>query len=156
MSEPSMTVEAVRDIHTWFGLTYSNYLVLPRTLLQSMPDEWQARFVGALEELQQAFAHIEHPQAYKVDAAEEHELGDLSDAQLKALDIDRHEIACTVDHDHQADSFRCNDETLFDSAERAGMESSERVLIPCADPIPAYNRGRTHIPPLAGVIDQSR
>jgi len=26
------------DIHTWFGLTYANYLVLPRTLLQSMPE----------------------------------------------------------------------------------------------------------------------
>ncbi|EFC79182.1 hypothetical protein FrEUN1fDRAFT_7713, partial [Parafrankia sp. EUN1f] len=32
-------------IHTWFGLSYSNYLVLPRSLLQSMPDRWQEPFV---------------------------------------------------------------------------------------------------------------
>lgn len=47
-------------VHGWFGLTYANYLVLPRTLLQSMPDEWQGRFVACLEELDAAFAHLDH------------------------------------------------------------------------------------------------
>lgn len=38
-------------IHTYFGLSYANYLVLPRTVLQSMPDEWQGRFVKLLNEI---------------------------------------------------------------------------------------------------------
>lgn len=38
-------------IHNWFELTYAQYLTLPRSVLQSMPQEWQARFVKCLEEL---------------------------------------------------------------------------------------------------------
>ena len=41
----------VDAIHQFFGLSYANYLVLPRSVLQSMPDEWQRRFVKCLEEL---------------------------------------------------------------------------------------------------------
>lgn len=46
---------AHKTIHDWFGLTYSSYLVLHRSLLQSMPDEWQERFVAMLEEFDEAF-----------------------------------------------------------------------------------------------------
>jgi hypothetical protein len=46
-------------VQTWFDLSYSSYLVVNRTLLQSMPVEWQRRFVTAMEELQDAFAHID-------------------------------------------------------------------------------------------------
>lgn len=38
-------------IHTWFELSYAQYLTIPRTALQTMPDEWQNRFVKCLEEL---------------------------------------------------------------------------------------------------------
>ena len=38
-------------IHTWFELSYAQYLTIPRTVLQSMPIEWQRRFVQCLEEL---------------------------------------------------------------------------------------------------------
>lgn len=38
-------------IHGWFGLSYASYLVLQRTVLQSMPQEWQRKFVALLEEL---------------------------------------------------------------------------------------------------------
>jgi hypothetical protein len=44
----------VKDIHLWFELTYAQYLTIPRSVLQSMPDEWQARFVQCLEELDEA------------------------------------------------------------------------------------------------------
>ncbi|WP_372011432.1 hypothetical protein NBRC13296_12805 [Paenibacillus chitinolyticus] len=40
-----------QDIHSYFGLSYANYLVLPRTVLQSMPMEWQIKFVELLEEV---------------------------------------------------------------------------------------------------------
>ena len=56
------------DVHCWFGLTYANYLVLPRTLLQSMPEAWQHRFVGCLRELEQAFWHIDQADSYMVRA----------------------------------------------------------------------------------------
>lgn len=41
-------------IHLFFGLTYAQYIAIPRTALQSMPDEWQRRFVDCLEELYDA------------------------------------------------------------------------------------------------------
>lgn len=41
-------------IHAWFNLTYAQYLTIPRSVLQSMPDEWQDRFVQCLEELDEA------------------------------------------------------------------------------------------------------
>lgn len=41
-------------IHGWFGLTYANYLVLHRTILQSMPPSWQREFTELLEELREA------------------------------------------------------------------------------------------------------
>ena len=41
-----------RLIHDWFELTYAKYLVLPRSVLQSMPEKWQAKFVKLLDELE--------------------------------------------------------------------------------------------------------
>jgi hypothetical protein len=38
-------------IHRWFELTYAQYLTVPRSALQSMPLEWQERFVRCLEQL---------------------------------------------------------------------------------------------------------
>jgi len=44
-----------RDIHEFFELSYANYLVLPRSILQSMPNDWQIKFVKMLEELDRTF-----------------------------------------------------------------------------------------------------
>jgi len=30
-------------LHNWFELTYAQYLTIPRSILQSMPVEWQRR-----------------------------------------------------------------------------------------------------------------
>jgi hypothetical protein len=46
-------------IHAWFELTYSSYLCLPRSVLQSAPVEWQRRFVLCLRELDAMFGHLE-------------------------------------------------------------------------------------------------
>ena len=56
------------DIHTWFGLTYANYLVLPRTLLQSMPEDWQHRFTALLEEMEYACSEVPQADRYSVQA----------------------------------------------------------------------------------------
>lgn len=34
----------------WFGLSYGNYFAVPRRTLQSMPVEWQQRFVDLMDE----------------------------------------------------------------------------------------------------------
>lgn len=43
-----MTTDDQEPIHDWFELSYSSYLVLPRSVLQSMPVEWQRQFVELL------------------------------------------------------------------------------------------------------------
>ena len=39
------------DIHTWFNLSYASYFVVPRAVLQAMPEDWQERFTGLVDEL---------------------------------------------------------------------------------------------------------
>lgn len=46
-------------IHEYFELSYAHYLVLPRTLLQSMPAKWQKEFVKLLEEFEERFTAFE-------------------------------------------------------------------------------------------------
>lgn len=53
-------------IHTYFGLSYSNYLVMPRSVLQSMPRGWQVRFVAALNEIKAMFGHLLETSSYRV------------------------------------------------------------------------------------------
>lgn len=42
-------------IHEWFSLSYANYLVLPRSLMESMPYEWQVNMKRLLEEMDNSF-----------------------------------------------------------------------------------------------------
>lgn len=39
----------------WFGLSYAPFAVLPRVLMQAMPDDWQERIAKLLEEADEAF-----------------------------------------------------------------------------------------------------
>lgn len=39
----------------WFGLSYANYLTVPRALLEAMPDEWQGRAARLLNEITEEF-----------------------------------------------------------------------------------------------------
>lgn len=58
--EPFYTRSDDGPMHTWFGLTYSSYLVLPRPLVQCMPTRWQKQLVKLLNEIQNDMAdHIE-------------------------------------------------------------------------------------------------
>jgi hypothetical protein len=54
MSEKETVIIEQDHIHAWFELTYAQYLTIPRSVLQSMPAEWQERFVRCLEELDEA------------------------------------------------------------------------------------------------------
>ncbi len=48
-----MTLSA-DHVHDWFSLSYSSFAVLPRSIMQSMPDWWQARFVELMNDLVEA------------------------------------------------------------------------------------------------------
>ena len=62
--------DGIEDIHTWFSLSYANYLVMPRSVLQSMPDKWQEKFVVLLGECQESFGYLDWPN-YNVNARDD-------------------------------------------------------------------------------------
>lgn len=125
-------------IHLHFSLSYANYMVLPRTLLQSMPDEWQARFVALVDELGEAFGHVPQAEAYKVQAAREHDLREMTDSELYAAGV-------LVEGDGP-DGPGPN--TRYHSAEDGReLDGNERILLPVPDPVPHYNRGRARVEP---------
>lgn len=136
-------IEERDAIHTHFGLSYASYLVLHRTLLQSMPDEWQARFVGMLRDLDEAFGHIERADCYEVTPGEEREIGELTDAEMKFLGVTPPDPIDTEDDDEwtrQREAARW----LYRGEE---YESWHRIVFPKAESVPHYNRGRTRIEP---------
>jgi hypothetical protein len=58
-------------VHEWFSLSYTNYMILQRRALESMPLEWQERFVALIEEMHesldiQAIGIQEWPDTYWV------------------------------------------------------------------------------------------
>lgn len=55
----------------YFGLTYSNYLVLPRRALQSLPQEWQERFVQLMREAEELLPEEAQNQSYIVRLRDE-------------------------------------------------------------------------------------
>lgn len=127
---------ATTDIHTHFGLSYANYLVLPRTLLQSMPETWQHQFVALLQQYDEAFAHVEQPDGYEVQAATEAYLDDLKPAALAAL-------GWIVEHGEHETVYLSPDGDEIPSDEANGY----RVAVPAVDPVPHYDRGRAVVEP---------
>lgn len=125
------------SVHLWFNLTYANYAVLHRTLLQSMPDEWQARFVQCMQELDNAYAHLKVP-SFKIETGHWHYPDDLSDEKLTALGWE----------------YSDNREEIFDPEGKAWSPHQECVFIPCDDPIPHYERGRAYVEPRFEAVDE--
>lgn len=144
-------------IHLHFGLSYGNYLVLPRTLLQSMPDAWQARFVALVDEMAEAFRHVPQADAYKVEAAEEHTVSEMNQAQLKAAGVIQDWYAGEqppegISGEDLAEWQNQHEQLSPDYYDADGNELDEhsRVLLAVSDPVPHYNRGRARIEPRLG------
>ncbi|MCW6003927.1 hypothetical protein K1W54_04925 [Micromonospora sp. CPCC 205371] len=133
-------------IHSFFGLSYSNYLVLHRTLMQSMPVEWQERAVALFRDLDAAFEHVEQAEAYEVTAATECEYSDLSDADMRQLGV--------TQPDEPADEHDERWERRYYDRDGNEHDACDRALVPRlgGDPIPHYNRGRTFIEPQTPVV----
>ena len=43
------------DVHQFFSLSYASYLALPRSIMQSMPADWQHRFSELMDEVQDKY-----------------------------------------------------------------------------------------------------
>ena len=43
------------NVNYWFELSYAQYLTVPRSILEAMPQEWQERFAACLFELDAEF-----------------------------------------------------------------------------------------------------
>jgi hypothetical protein len=43
------------DLSCWFGLSYASFLVLPRVLMEAMPEKWQKKMATLLNEYDNEF-----------------------------------------------------------------------------------------------------
>ncbi|MFE9286647.1 hypothetical protein [Streptomyces olivaceus] len=132
-------------IHGWFSLSYSNYQVLHRTLMQSMPVAWQERMVACLEELRDAYEHIDQPECFEVQAATEHIVNEMGDEQLKQAGITEDWYGGETPPKELTDVEFAAWQAQYETAEpvcydRDGNELDRhaRVLLPAVDPIPHY------------------
>lgn len=54
-------------IHSWFELTYEQYLTVPRCVMEQMPVEWQQQMAALLTELDNTFDWRPHEGRYWVE-----------------------------------------------------------------------------------------
>lgn len=148
-------------VHTWFGLSYCNYQVLQRTLMQSMPTEWQERIVACLEELADAYSHLKLPEAYRVEAATEHIVDEMTavDLDLAGITEDWHAgavppVDATPEEFAEWREEHEQPSPAYYDASGEELDPQSRTLLPVPDPVPHYNRGRTYIPPQAPTRDR--
>lgn len=65
-------INTEEPIHELFGLSYCSYIVLHRSILQSMPIKWQNKFVKCLQELSSAVSEIKDiPRNYTVSTRDD-------------------------------------------------------------------------------------
>jgi hypothetical protein len=133
---------AADTIHHFFGLSYCSYLVLPRVLLQSMPDEWQARFVAVMREYDDACRGIKQAEIYDVTPGREVEAGSLAEAERIATGV----TVVEPDEDEDGEYVDPEAETKYYDKDSEEIEYDTRIVVPVADPLPPYNRGRTILP----------
>lgn len=124
-------------IHLWFSLSYASYLAVPRSVLQSMPQPWQARFCELLEEMHEAFGHLDWPH-YNVQA-----LVREPDFITPYIDCEACDGKGVV---NEEDCTVCAGEGEIEDSEGYRYETPEEVGFR-SDPIPHYNRGRTKLEP---------
>ncbi len=45
-------------LHNWFGLSYASFAILPRVLMNAMPDRWQGKMGELLKEFSEEFSSL--------------------------------------------------------------------------------------------------
>ncbi|MGH3614746.1 MAG: hypothetical protein ACRDRK_19575 [Pseudonocardia sp.] len=113
-----------------------DYLVVPRSLAQSMPLRWQQVFVGLLADLHDAYADLKWPD-YRVVPSRWERLVDLDEEQLAAAG-------------YLADLGPEGKLEYRDVADRPVVDpANHRVLAPVEDPLPPASAGRVEPRPAA-------
>lgn len=104
------------------------YVVVPRSLAESMPLPWQQQLVRLLAELQHAYGHLPWP-IYRVVPSRTELLVDLDEEQLA-------EVGCLVEIDSDGElRYRDRQGRLIEHPEQ------HEVLVSCLDPIPRARAG---------------
>src|SRR5215470_15662910 len=107
----------------------SGYIVVPRSLAESMPLLWQQQLVHLIAELQHAYGHLPWP-IYRVVPSRPELLVDLDEEQLA-------EVGCLVEIDSDGElCYRDRQGRLIEHPER------HQVLVSCMDPIPRARAGQ--------------
>lgn len=115
------------DIHTWFGLSYSNCLVLDDAVTQNLPYTWHFDMYRMLDELNRAFPHVDRAAEYVPVAGEESYYNELSAEDMARLNIDSNEDTLHEDCDHDPEpTFRHGEEDVefFHQRYRQWMEAT--------------------------------
>lgn len=76
---------ATGDVDLYFSLSYANFAVFPRSLLQSMPQEWQERFYDLMIEYDEHWLGLPDgftPRSYRVQPTEGGKLKPWRDYRL--------------------------------------------------------------------------
>lgn len=111
------------------------YVVLPRSLIESMPLPWQQHMASLLAELHHTAAHLNWP-IYRVVPSKVERLVDLDDDQLA-------EVGAIMEIDSDGELvYRERNGGRIANAE------DQTVLVSCVDPIPAeYANATQNTPP---------
>lgn len=140
----AIKADGQKDVHGYFGLSYANYLTLPRTLLQSMPTAWQHQFVALLNQFHDAFAHVPQAPTYQVTAGKTMQLDDMTASQLATAGI-------SVEGD---DELGPGPETRYHrKSDGVELFGQDYAFLPGRDPVPHYSRGRTRVQPQLHTCD---
>ncbi|MFD8897607.1 hypothetical protein [Streptomyces ardesiacus] len=110
--------------------------MLPRTLLQSMPDQWQTRFVTLLNELDAAFQHLPQAEAYDVTPGKWRAVRDMTEDEMHSWNIRRTALA-------DGTPYLIRDEWH-------DQDPDEKFFLEEQGPVAHYNRGRTRVDPHTG------
>jgi hypothetical protein len=116
-------------VHAYFGLTYSNFLVLHRAHLQSMPLEWQSRIVELLEDLGAAYDLGDA--SFEVKTVRDAYVDELTDDEMQQLGITR--------------EYGAEETTYTDATGRELSAGWHHVGVPVPDHVPHYKHA--YLPP---------
>ena len=137
------------DIDLYFGLSYTNYLILHRSILQSMPLDWQHRFTELMGEVEDAMGPVmreKMPSRYdiRILAREPQRITEYE----TCYDCEGEGEVMQANGDGGVHTERwiicptCEGEQELEGEER--WETPEEVGI-IDDPVPHYNRTRTQL-----------
>lgn len=76
----------------WFGLSRASFLVLPRSFMHEMPDEWQSKMAELLDEYEERTKNVECIDKVYVQARKDRKFTKIPDWILNYRHPDRNKI----------------------------------------------------------------